>query len=178
MTEEDRKLTVETETVEAPVANNLLLSNSNNVIVTNPTIPSASTSTSPLHREIIDDSSIASNAVNNVLEHNMSTIDANIMDSDAMSHNPDHWHPDINRTGTSMSTSDIPMDLHLEHIPSLSSSNNNSNNALINHNPLSSHPSNPSSSLRNKKSSLLVASNPAFASDIELSKKKGPAHLQ
>ncbi|AJT16338.1 Vac7p [Saccharomyces cerevisiae YJM1208] len=172
MTEEDRKLTVETETVEAPVANNLLLSNNSNVVAPNPSIPSASTSTSPLHREIVDDSVATANTTSNVVQHNLPTIDNNLMDSDATSHNQDHWHSDINRAGTSMSTSDIPTDLHLEHIGSVSSTNNNSNNALINHNPLSSHLSNPSSSLRNKKSSLLVASNPAFASDVELSKKK------
>lgn len=117
MTEEDRKLTVETETVEAPVANNLLLSN-NNVTVTNPNVPSASTSTSPLHREAMGDAATTASTTNSnaVLEHNVSSIDNNLMDADALPHNlADHWHPDINRAGTSMSTSDIPMDLHSDH---------------------------------------------------------------
>lgn len=89
MTEEDRKLTVETETVEAPVANNLLLSNNSNVVAPNPSIPSASTSTSPLHREIVDDSVATANTTSNVVQHNLPTIDNNLMDSDATSHNQD-----------------------------------------------------------------------------------------
>ena len=101
MTEEDRKLTVETETVEAPVVNDLLLSNnsnsnSNTVAISNPIIPSASISASPLHREIKDDSGSIAITTNNVLEHNLPTIDNNLMDSDATSHNQDHWHSDIN----------------------------------------------------------------------------------
>ncbi|CAI5106245.1 BBT_HP_G0132250.mRNA.1.CDS.1 [Saccharomyces cerevisiae] len=53
------------------------------------------------------------------------------MDSDATSHNQDHWHSDIN-----------------------------SNNALINHNPLSSHLFQSVIFITKQEELLLVASNP------------------